>query len=110
MGRLRDRVQVVFGGVGARAATKKTRRWCWRCRKRWPQKDGLCRACGRELGDRQTTFERDQVRLHKRPTPARVDETPVSPRETTIDGVTYLVVYDGVVHPRREPDESSRTA
>lgn len=92
-------------------------RMCVLCGERWAQsKLGLCRKCERATGaDLRSTFERerDQVRAIEaatpKPKPAPVAMGPM--REVTIDGRTYVVLWDGArphdaIDPRDWPNSN----
>lgn len=79
---------------------RKSRRFCVRCRERWPQDArNLCRRCNRELGETRSLVALDAEALAKQQArrPARRIE-PGGPRPSPIvvvKGQEFEVVWDG---------------
>lgn len=72
---------------------------CQRCRKKWANCAGLCRACGRETGlYTLTTRERDAARLQRhRPIRRRVEGPQPRLPVRRVGQIDYEVVWDGSV-------------
>jgi hypothetical protein len=81
---------------------------CVGCGWRWRQDGGLCRSCARAGGDTARTADRDAESLARqrarqaRPAAGAVPALAVR----VIDGVEYVVVYDGRYWWRQEDDGS----
>jgi len=81
-----------------RARSIPTSQRCARCRRRYKQRDGLCRSCGRAAGlYTMTTAAAELERLERLEpaTPAPIARAPRPRRTVTIDGAEYLVMFDG---------------
>ena len=63
---------------------------CYRCHRKWAQKGGMCRLCGREAG-----LYRDQPMQDVSRGPIQREVPP--PRTRIIEGVEYEIVFDGTV-------------
>lgn len=75
---------------------------CARCNDRYAQAHSPhCRRCARELGDTSTLFERERINVARQKARYRGGKIPdedLAPRpdvERTINGVTYVIVWDG---------------
>lgn len=72
---------------------------CKRCHVKWPQWQGLCRSCWRELGDTRSQADWDAealgVQKRRRPLVPPAPDVPREPIIKVIDGVEYEVNWDG---------------
>ena len=68
---------------------------CVQCGRRWKQDGALCRTCANDAGLAIGTFERERARVARRRPLFMIDRSPRPPREITVDGVVYEVMFDG---------------
>lgn len=83
------------GYTAARAKQVRDGRMCKKCQRRWAQHGGLCRGCSLEAGEPRFNRWGRPAPSSRTVEPPAVVEPPLPRRTVVIDGVEYVITFDG---------------